>query len=68
VSIHFPPLKKGESKARGAGNLFEKSPLTPLFQRGGLNSYVDWYQQDAIKTKCSIKKLSWIKKMFLYDI
>jgi len=31
------PLTKGESKARGPeGDLFKKSPLTPLFQRGEL--------------------------------
>jgi len=38
VSIHLPPLKKAESIARGAEG--DKSPLTPLFQRGGLSSYL----------------------------
>jgi hypothetical protein len=32
-----PPLKKGESLRGVEGDLFKKSPLTPLFQRGGLN-------------------------------
>jgi hypothetical protein len=33
------PLKKGESLRGVEGDLFKKSPLTPLFQRGGLNGY-----------------------------
>ena len=37
-SLCFPPLKKGESIARGIYLI--KSSLTPLFQRGGLNKYI----------------------------
>ncbi|SJM94373.1 hypothetical protein CRENPOLYSF2_3960003 [Crenothrix polyspora] len=32
-------MKKGESLRGVEGDLFKKSPLTPLFQRGELNNY-----------------------------
>jgi hypothetical protein len=35
----LPPLKNGESLRGVEGDLFKKSPLTPLFQRGELNNY-----------------------------
>ncbi len=36
------PLKKKESIARGQRGIYLiKSPLTPIFQRGGLNTYIE---------------------------
>ena len=44
-----PPLKKGESMARGQRGIYIiKSPLTPLCQRGGLNNY-NWYGKEVVK-------------------
>uniref|UniRef100_UPI001C4FECE1 hypothetical protein n=1 Tax=Crenothrix polyspora TaxID=360316 RepID=UPI001C4FECE1 len=36
--VFISPFEKGGYE----GDLFKKSPLTPLFQRGGLNDYV-WF-------------------------
>ena len=41
VYVFTSPFEKGGEQSEGAeGDLFKKSPLTPLFQSGELNSYI----------------------------